>query len=145
MLGLTALSEPVSCGGGAVTPGAASARWGGIISPLCRVVCALLGSPPWGPPNLLPPGLHPQSLGENMRPFHNLEAEAARLRTRLTPVPQLAAREGLGAPGSGRQERLRKRGGERARIRSTSRAHVGLEARRDGASGASGGGTAPRG
>lgn len=96
MLGLTALSEPVSCGGGAVTPGAASARWGGIISPLCRVVCALLGSPPWGPPNLLPPGLHPQSLGENMRPFHNLEAEAARLRTRLTPAPNLQPGRGSG-------------------------------------------------
>lgn len=64
-----------------------------------------------------------------------LEALAARLRTRLTPVPQLAAREGLGAPsaeacGPGDSQLC---------------AYTwGLGARRDEASGASGEGTAPR-
>lgn len=80
-----------------------------MISPLCRAVCARSWIPLHG-------GDHPTSYrqdctpipwGKNEWPFHNLEAEAARLRTRLAPVPQLAAREGLGAPRAPHEARRR--------------------------------------
>lgn len=96
----------------------------GVISPLAGPCARAPGFPSMVGTTKPTARTAPQPLGENVRPFHNLEALAARLRTRLTPVPQLAAREGLGAPSAEACGQLC--------------AHTwGLGARRDGASGAS--------
>lgn len=70
----------------------------GVISPLAGPCARAPGFPSMVGTTKPTARTAPQPLGENVRPFHNLEALAARLRTRLTPAPQLAAREGLGAP-----------------------------------------------